>query len=82
LPTMHGVREYVGAGGLVSYGANYPDLLWRAADFVDKILLGANPGGRAADQIRSCRRGHRMTRRDLIALLGSTAVLWPRLGWT
>ena len=40
---MHGVREYVGAGGLVSYGANYPDLLRRAADFVDKTLLGAKP---------------------------------------
>jgi putative ABC transport system substrate-binding protein len=43
LPTMHGVREYVEAGGLMSYGANFPDLFRRAADFVDKILRGAKP---------------------------------------
>jgi putative ABC transport system substrate-binding protein len=43
LPTMHGFREYVEAGGLMSYGANFPDLFRRAADFVDKILRGAKP---------------------------------------
>jgi putative tryptophan/tyrosine transport system substrate-binding protein len=43
LPTMHGVREYVEAGGLVSYGPNFPDLFRRAADYVDKILRGAKP---------------------------------------
>jgi hypothetical protein len=37
---MHGVREYIGAGGLVSYGANYPDLLRRAADFVARFCSG------------------------------------------
>jgi ABC-type uncharacterized transport system substrate-binding protein len=41
LPTMHGLREYVEAGGLMSYGANTPDLFRRAADYVDKILRGA-----------------------------------------
>jgi putative ABC transport system substrate-binding protein len=40
LPTMHGVREYVEAGGLMSYGANFPDLFRRAAELVDKILRG------------------------------------------
>jgi putative ABC transport system substrate-binding protein len=43
LPTMHGLREYVEAGGLMSYGANVPDLFRRAADYVDKILRGARP---------------------------------------
>jgi putative ABC transport system substrate-binding protein len=43
LPTMHGSREQVEAGGLISYGANFPDLFRRAADFVDKILRGAKP---------------------------------------
>ncbi len=43
LPTMHGIREVVEAGGLMSYGANQPDLFRRAADFVDKILRGAKP---------------------------------------
>ena len=56
LPTMHGFREYVEAGGLMSYGPNFPDLFRRAADYVDKILRGAKAGrppGRAADQVRS-----------------------------
>jgi ABC-type uncharacterized transport system substrate-binding protein len=43
LPTMHGSRDYVEAGGLMSYGPNFPDLFRRAADFVDKILRGAKP---------------------------------------
>jgi putative tryptophan/tyrosine transport system substrate-binding protein len=43
LPTLHGFREYVEAGGLVSYGPNIPDLFRRAADLVDKILRGAKP---------------------------------------
>jgi putative ABC transport system substrate-binding protein len=44
LPTMHGFREDVEAGGLMSYGANFPDLFRRAADYVDKILRGEKPG--------------------------------------
>ena len=43
LPTMHDYREYVEAGGLMSYGPNFPAFFRRAADFVDKILRGANP---------------------------------------
>ena len=43
LPTLHGVREYVEAGGLMSYGPNWPGMWRRAADLVDKILRGAKP---------------------------------------
>jgi putative tryptophan/tyrosine transport system substrate-binding protein len=43
LPTMHLVREYVEAGGLMSYGPNWPDMWRRAGDLVDKILRGAKP---------------------------------------
>jgi putative ABC transport system substrate-binding protein len=50
LPTMHGVREYVEAGGLMSYGPNYPDLFRRAGDFVHKILHGAKPGDIPVEQ--------------------------------
>ena len=44
LPTMHGFREYVESGGLMSYGPNTPELFRRAAEYVDKILRGAKPG--------------------------------------
>ena len=54
LPTMHGEKAYVEAGGLMSYGPNFPNLFRRAAEYVDKILRGVKPAdipGRAADQI-------------------------------
>jgi putative ABC transport system substrate-binding protein len=50
LPTMHGSRDYVEAGGLMSYGPNYPDLFRRSADYVDKILRGAKPGDIPVEQ--------------------------------
>jgi len=50
LSTMHGSRDYVEAGGLMSYGANYPDLFRRAGDYVDKILRGAKPGDIPVEQ--------------------------------
>jgi putative tryptophan/tyrosine transport system substrate-binding protein len=50
LPTMYGLREYVEAGGLVSYGPNIPDLFRRAGDFVDKILRGAKPADLPVEQ--------------------------------
>jgi putative tryptophan/tyrosine transport system substrate-binding protein len=50
LPTMHGVREYVEAGGLMSYGPNWPHMWSRAADYVDKILRGAKPADIPVEQ--------------------------------
>jgi len=50
LPTMYVQREYVEAGGLMSYGPNYPDLNRRAADYVDKILRGAKPAELPVEQ--------------------------------
>jgi putative ABC transport system substrate-binding protein len=41
---MHGFREYVDSGGLMSYGPNTLQLFQRAAEYVDKILRGAKPG--------------------------------------
>ena len=50
LPTMFIAREYVEAGGLMSYGTNFPDLFRRAGDFVDKILRGAKPADLPVEQ--------------------------------
>jgi ABC-type uncharacterized transport system substrate-binding protein len=43
IPTIFGFREFVDAGGLLSYGPNFSDLFRRAADFTDKILRGDRP---------------------------------------
>ena len=50
LPTVHGFREYVEGGGLMSYGPNFPDLYRRAAELVDKILRGAKPADIPVEQ--------------------------------
>jgi putative ABC transport system substrate-binding protein len=50
LPTMHGVREYVEAGGLMSYGPNTPAQFRRVAEIVDKILRGAKPADIPVEQ--------------------------------
>ena len=50
LPTMYGLRELVEAGGLVSYGANFPTLFRRGAEYVDKILRGAKPADLPVEQ--------------------------------
>ena len=44
LPTMHGLREQVEAGGLLAYAADPADLYRRGAAYVDRILKGAAPG--------------------------------------
>ena len=43
LPTIHAMRDYVEVGGLMCYGASFPDLWRRAGDYVDKVLRGAKP---------------------------------------
>jgi putative ABC transport system substrate-binding protein len=50
VPTLHGFREYVEAGGLMSYGPNLLNQFRRAADIVDKILRGAKPGDIPVEQ--------------------------------
>ena len=50
LPTIHAFRDFVGAGGLMSYGPNNADLFRRAGDIVDKILKGAKPADLPVEQ--------------------------------
>jgi putative ABC transport system substrate-binding protein len=50
LPAQYTFREYVEAGGLMSYGPNFPDLFQRAAEYVDKILHGAKPADLPVEQ--------------------------------
>ena len=50
LPAIYNSREYVEIGGLMSYGANTPDLFRRAAEYVDKTLRGAKPADIPVEQ--------------------------------
>jgi putative tryptophan/tyrosine transport system substrate-binding protein len=50
LPTMHGARELVVAGGLMSYAASYEDLFQRGAEYIDKILRGTKPADLPVEQ--------------------------------
>ena len=50
LPTMYAFRAFVDAGGLISYGPNFPDLFRRAAEIVDKILRGTGPADIPVEQ--------------------------------
>jgi len=50
LPVMYGLPEYVDAGGLMAYGPNQAVLARRAAEYVDKILRGANPADLPIEQ--------------------------------
>ena len=66
MPTMFTFREYVEAGGLMSYGPNFPDLFRRAAEYVDKILRGAKPSDLPVEQ---------PTKFDLVVNLTTAKVL-------
>jgi putative ABC transport system substrate-binding protein len=50
LPATYATREFVQAGGLMSYGVSYPNLYYRAAGYIDKVLKGAKPGTLAMEQ--------------------------------
>jgi len=73
LPTLSGIREYVEAGVLMSYGPNFPDLFRRAADYVDKILHGAKPESLPVEQ---------PTKFDLVVNLTTARVLGLKISET
>jgi putative ABC transport system substrate-binding protein len=50
LPTVFSTRDFVRAGGFMSYGPNYSDLFRRSADYADKILRGTKPGDIPVEQ--------------------------------
>jgi putative tryptophan/tyrosine transport system substrate-binding protein len=50
LPTMHGLRDFVEVGGLMSYAPSFAELWRRAAEYVDRILRGAKPGDIPVEQ--------------------------------
>ena len=50
LPAIYASKEFAEAGGLISYGVSYPDLYYRAANFIHKIFMGAKPGDLPVEQ--------------------------------
>ena len=51
LPGIFVAKEWVQAGGLMSYGESLPDMYHRAAHFVDRILKGAKPADLPVEQV-------------------------------
>lgn len=54
LPTMHAFRDYVEAGGLLSYGPDFRYHFQRAADLTDKILRGKAPAELPVEENKRC----------------------------
>ena len=52
LPSIYDAKQFVEAGGLVSYGPNFADVYRRAATYVEKILKGAKPADLPVQQPR------------------------------
>jgi putative ABC transport system substrate-binding protein len=50
IPAMFSDRDFVLAGGLMSYSASFPDLFWRSATYVHKILQGTKPSDLPVEQ--------------------------------
>ncbi len=50
LPSIYGLKQFVDAGGLMSYGTDFADLYRRSAEYVDKILKGAKPADLPIEQ--------------------------------
>jgi putative ABC transport system substrate-binding protein len=50
LPAIYGYKEFVEAGGLMSYGTDRRQIYRRAAEYVDKILKGSKPSDLAVEQ--------------------------------
>ena len=50
LPVIYAGREFVDAGGLISYGVSYPDMYFRAASFVHRIFRGTKPADLPVEQ--------------------------------
>jgi len=50
IPTIYAFRDFVEAGGLMSYGPLNSAMYGHAADYVDKILKGAKPGDLPVEQ--------------------------------
>jgi putative tryptophan/tyrosine transport system substrate-binding protein len=47
---MYDLKEFVDAGAFMAYGPSFPDLIWRAAAYVDKILKDAKPSNLPVEQ--------------------------------
>ena len=64
MPSIHGFRNYVTEGGLISYGVDAPEIFRRSASYVDRILRGANPGDLPIQLPTRIRVGHQPQNRQ------------------